>query len=242
MKNGLAFSAIVFLSLGALYAQDNSSDDITNYVKQLPPIFTNVCSANNSEVTAYANKLKAFQNIVWAKYEPLGALETKAQAQAKLNTLADTSSLQREYDRIRKNLSQKSYTGEMDHALHGEAETAFKAKSGAIYKKMQQDASSGDVAGAPKRIEDDLEELHQAKVTYCEAASGLYLDYLQRERAQLENEAGYLVALDDVVQRINCMKMGYIYHSELSRKSAYRSILSHVQNMSALLSLAPGDK
>jgi hypothetical protein len=242
MKIGLAFSAIVFLSVGALYAQDDSSDDVTNYVKQLPPIFTNVCSANHSEVDAYAKKLKAFQDIVWSKYEPLGALETQAQAQGKINTVADTSSLEREFDRIKKNISQNSYTGNMDHALHGEAETAYKARFDAIIKKMQQEASSGDVAGAPKRMEADLAELHQAKVTYCEAASGLYIDSLQRERAQLENEAVYLVALDDVVQRINCKKTGYTYHSELSRKTAYRSILFHAQNMYLLLSLSPGDK
>jgi len=238
MKIGLAFFGIIFLSAGGLCAQDDSSGDIANFVKQLPPIFTDVCSANNSAVEAYTKKLKAYHDLVWAKYQPLEALEAKAHAQGKINSLADTSSLQREYDQIKKNLSQKSYTGDMDRALHGQAETVYKERLDAIVKKMQQDASSGD----PKRMEDDLEEIHQAKATYCGAASGHYLDSLQRERVQLENEAGFLVALDDVVQRINCIKMGYIYRSELSRETAYKNILNHAQNMYLLLSLAPGDK
>ena len=242
MKIGLAFFGIIFLPAGALYAQDNASDDVANFVKQLPPIFTQVCSANSAEMEAYAKKLKAFQDLVSAKYEPLEAIEAQAHAQAKPNSLADTSSLQREFDRIKKNISQKSYTGDMDHALHGEAETVYKARLDAIAKKAQQEASSGDAAGAAKRMESNRAELHQAKVVYCEAASGLYIDSLQRERAQLENEAGYLVALDDVVQRINCLREGFVYRRELSGRTAYRSIVWHAQNMYLLLFLCPGDK
>jgi len=235
MKIGLAISGFIFLSAGALYAQEDPQDDVGNLLKQMPPIFTQVCSASHSEMDAYAKRLKAFNDLVSAKLDSLRALEAKAQAQAKPNLLADVSSQQREFERLYKNLSQKSYTGEMQHALHGDAETVYKAKSDTIFKIMKQHANSGNVKG----LEADQEELHQARVAYCEAVSGIYVNYLQRERALLENEAAYQVAFDDAAQRINCIKMGTIYHRELSRKQAYTRIIWHAQNMYLLLVLNP---
>ena len=224
MKIGLAISGFIFLSAGALYAQEDPQDDVANLLKQIPPIFTQVCSASHSETDAYAKKLKIFMDLVWTKIESLRALEAMAQAQPKLNLIADVSSQQRESERIYKFLSQKSYTEEMQKALHGEAEKAYLAKIEAILKRSPPFNSA---------------EVHQAGVARCEAVSGIYIGYLQRERELLEREAAYQVAFDDVTQRISSIQMGYIYHRELSRKQAYTRILGHALNMGGLLVLNP---
>lgn len=228
-------SILVFLLLPGsthlLDAQDKPSD----FVHQLPQIFTAVCSASNAEVQAYGDTLGAFSKTVESRLESLAALKKQSQAGMKLNPNANTSELERRLEKIRKTISHTEYSEKFHQALHDDAEKIMKRKIDEINQKM---GASGDY----REILKSLAEIKQVRREYCKASSPRYIGLLIEQRAVLEANMNAIVTADDLSQQINCKTLGFIYYPELSYETAYIRILDHLSHIFLLLGFYPGDE
>lgn len=228
-------SILVFLLLPGLTHFLEAQDKPSDFVHQLPEIFTAVCSASNAEVQAYGAKIGAFSKTVESRLESLAALKKKSLAGMKLNPNANTSELERQLEKIRKTISNTEYSEKFYQALHDDAEKIMKQKTDEINQKM---AVSGDY----REILKSLAEIKQVRTDYCKASSPRYIGLLIEQRAVLEANMNAIVTADDLSQQINCKTLGFIYHPELSYETAYIRILDHLNHIFLLLGFCPGNE
>lgn len=214
-----------------LEAQDKPSD----FVHQLPEIFTAVCTASNAEAQAYGEKLGAFTKTVESKLESLAALKKKSQAGMKINPNANTSELERQLEKTRKTISNTEYSEKFYQALHDDAEKIMKQRTDEIHKRA---AASSDY----REILKSLDEIKQVRREYCKASSPHYIGLLVEQRAALERDVTAIVTADDLSQQINCKTLGFIYYPELSYETAYIRILDHLNSVFLLLGFCPGNE
>ena len=223
---------LLSISAHLLDAQDKPSD----FVKQLPEIFTAVCTASSAELDAYSEKLEAFTKTVQTKLESLAPLKIKSQSGMRINPNANISELERQFQKERKMISDTDWTEKFDKALHSDAEKRMNQKIDEITKRMA--ASGGD----PGEIKKLLAEMKQVRIDYCKTSSPPYIQLLMEQRAVLEKEITPVVTADDLMQQINCRTLGYIYLRELSYERAYIRIVDHLNHMVLLLIFSPGNK
>ena len=229
MKTSWFLFVFFLLAVASLHAQNTP----TEFMEQLPEIFTKVCSADSAEVQAYGERLGAFSRKLQTRLDLLGSLRAKAQAGAKINTNSDTSELERQLQKAKKMISDTDFSVQFDKALHTGAEKNMQQR---LDENSRRQASAGDY----REIEKLLAEVITIRADYCQSSSSQYIEVLMQQRARLETEIAYRVAADDLLQKIHCLKLGHTYYPELSYENALISIVDHLKYMNILLTFFPG--
>ncbi|TFG76402.1 MAG: hypothetical protein E4H23_09655 [Chrysiogenales bacterium] len=228
-------SILVFLLLHGCFNLSHAQDKPSDFVDQLPEIFTAVCTAGNAEVQAYGGKLGTFSRTVQARLDSLAALKIKSRSGMKVKANADTSQLERQLKKTEKLISKTDYSVKFDKALHTEAEKIIEQRLDEINKKA-------DAASDYRVLEALLAETKRVRSDYCQAASPHFIELLVEQRAILENDVTAIVTAADLSQQIHCRTLGFIYFPELSYENAYLRILDHLKYMNLLLSFCPGNE
>jgi hypothetical protein len=229
MKTRLTIVASFLLAIPSLYAQENPSD----FVTQLPPFFTSVCSATKSEWTAYGNQLSEFNGKLQAKRN-LALIQTSLPP----NLHGSTTEADREFQNANRMISGTDLRPKFDKQLHGADYDTYMQKMSTLESRIAKDSLDLERKYSDSVLHDEEEataEEKQAKVSYCKATFPGYLDLLNQERALLQKEINYVVAVDEAK-----LKFQYKWHPiEMSYDHAYWRIAEHLDNMARLLSLWP---
>jgi hypothetical protein len=233
MKARFLLFPIFSISISSLYAQNTPSD----FVNQLPKIFTAVCFAKNAEVQAYGEQIAAFSKKIQSKLDALAPLKTKVQSGMKINPNPNpnTSALESQLQKANKMISHTDFSVKFDKALHSDAEKTMQ-------QQMNENIKKQSAASDYKEMEKLIAEIKQIKNAYCQASTSHYLDLLIEQRSILEIDISYIVAAADLTQKINCNIFGYTYFPELSYENAYIRILDHLKYMTLLLTFCPGNE
>jgi hypothetical protein len=231
MKTSSLLFVFFFIAVGSLRAQDTPFE----FMEQLPRIFTNVCTANTSEVQAYGEQLGAFSKKLQMKLDSLGKLKVKVQSGMKINTNSDTSELERQLQKITKMISDEDFSVEFDAALHTDAEKTMQQQ---LEENSQKQSTTSDY----REMERLLAEIITIRGRYCQASRSRYIELLMKQRATLETDITSMVAAADLSQKIHCMKFGCTYFPELSHENALIHIVDHLKYMTILLNFFPGNE
>jgi hypothetical protein len=230
MMGKIVLLSAFFISTNCLHAQNTPSD----LVRQLPKIFTGVCSAGNAEVQSYGEQLAALSKTLKSRLDALSADRIKAQSTRKFNPDPDNSALESQFEHAKKMISKTDFSVKFDKALHSDAERIMQQR---LDENLKKQSASSDY----RETEKLMAEVIQIRVAYCQAASPNYIELLMQHRSALEADMNFVIAADDLHQKMNVNRYGFTYFPELSNENGYIRIVDHLQYMTLLLSFHPGE-
>lgn len=126
---------LIFLLTGAnklIPAQGVPSD----FFHQLPELFTEVCTASNAQIQAYAEKLKVFKNNLQSSMELIQAMKIKAQPSGSaIKSNTNLTELDKQLEQTKELISTTDYSVKFDSALHNDTEKEMIKQIEEINKK-----------------------------------------------------------------------------------------------------------
>lgn len=227
----LIFATILSSFFTLILAQEKPTD----LLKQLPEIFTKVCSAPKDELEIYTKSLGDFISLVNTNLDSLVPLKMKAEISTKISSKSNTAKLAEQLKEVSALISEKDFSIEFAAAMHNEFEKNRNQKIDDIIIKISQTSNYAEM----QKLND---EMLKVNIEYCNNSSPHYISLLQEQRALLYRDIEKIIMASDLKQQIDCNVLGHTYYRVLSFENAYLYILDHLNYMYLSLSFVPGEE